>query len=104
MSVSAERVRDIIESEKFKNLVKKRLNFSITLTIIILAVYFGFILSIAFYKEFLSIKIGEHLTLGLPIGIGIIIFAWLLTGVYTRWANKDYDKAVRELRNEVLKN
>ncbi|MDP2301734.1 MAG: DUF485 domain-containing protein [Ignavibacteria bacterium] len=104
MSVSAERVRDIIESEKFKNLVKKRLKFSITLTIIILAVYFGFILSIAFYKEFLSIKIGEHITLGLPIGIGIIIFAWLLTGVYTRWANKDYDKAVRELRNEVLKN
>ncbi|MBU1096475.1 MAG: DUF485 domain-containing protein [Ignavibacteriae bacterium HGW-Ignavibacteriae-2] len=102
MGINAERVKEILESEKFKNLVKKRLKVSVTLTVIMLVVYFGFILSIAFYKEFLSIKIGEHLTLGLPIGIGIIIFAWILTGIYTRWANKEYDKSVRELRNEIL--
>jgi uncharacterized membrane protein (DUF485 family) len=69
-----------------------------------LLVYFGFMLSIAFYKEFLSIKIGEHVTLGLPIGIGVIVFAWILTGIYIRWANSKYDKAVRELRNEILEN
>lgn len=102
MSINSVRVKEILESEKFKTLVKKRLKVSITLTIIMLVVYFGFILSIAFYKEFLSYKIGEHLTLGLPIGIGIIIFAWILTGIYTRWANKNYDKSVRELRNEIL--
>ncbi|KUG25705.1 putative membrane protein, clustering with actp [hydrocarbon metagenome] len=102
MGIKAERVTTILNSEKFKDLVKKRLTVSITLTVIILVVYFGFILTIAFYKEFLAIKIGEHLTLGLPIGIGVIIFAWLLTGIYTRWANRKYDKAVRELRNEVL--
>ena len=104
MGIKAERVNEILDSPKFKELVKQRLTVSITLTVIILIVYFGFILSIAFYKEFLSIKIGEHLTLGLPIGIGIIIFAWILTGIYTRWANRKYDKAVRELRNEVLEN
>ncbi|NMB80367.1 MAG: DUF485 domain-containing protein [Ignavibacteria bacterium] len=102
MGIKAERVKEILGSEKFKNLVKKRVTVSVTLTIIMLIVYFSFILSIAFFKEFLSIKIGEHLTLGLPIGIGIIIFAWLLTGYYIRWANQNYDKAVRELRNEVL--
>jgi uncharacterized membrane protein (DUF485 family) len=102
MGIKAERVNEILSSEKFKNLVKKRVTVSVSLTIIMLLVYFGFILSIAFYKEFLSTKIGEHLTLGLPIGIGIIIFAWLLTGYYIRWANQKYDKAVRELRNEVL--
>lgn len=104
MGIKAERVKEILDSQKFKNLVKQRLTVSISLTIIMLVVYFGFILSIAFYKEFLSIKIGEHLTLGLPIGIGLIIFAWLLTGIYIRWANRNYDKAVRELRNEVLEN
>ncbi len=91
MGIKAERVTTILNSEKFKDLVKKRLTVSITLTVIILVVYFGFILTIAFYKEFLAIKIGEHLTLGLPIGIGVIIFAWLLTGIYTRWANRNYD-------------
>lgn len=102
MSMNSERVKEILNSEKFKNLVRKRLKVSITLTIIMLVVYFGFILTIAFYKELLAVKIGEYITIGLPIGIGIIIFAWILTGIYTRWANKDYDKSVRELRNEIL--
>lgn len=102
MGINEERVQEIVNSESFKNLVSKRLNFSLTLTIIMLVVYFGFILIIAFYKELLAVKIGEHLTLGLPIGVGIILFAWLLTGVYIRWANKTYDKSVRELRNQVL--
>ncbi|MBE0570630.1 MAG: DUF485 domain-containing protein [Ignavibacteriaceae bacterium] len=95
-------MKDILESEKFKELVKKRLRVSLSLTALMLIVYFGFILTIAFYKELLAIKIGEHITLGLPIGISIIVFAWLLTGFYTRWANNKYDKSVRELRNEIL--
>jgi len=102
MSINSEKVKEIIHSKKFHELVKKRLSVSLTLTIIMMIVYFGFILSIAFYKELLSIKIGEYFTVGIPIGIGIIVFAWLLTGIYTRWANKKYDKSVRELRNQIL--
>jgi len=103
MSIKSERVQEIVNSEKFKELVKKRLRVSLTLTVVILIVYFGFILTIAFYKELLAAKIGEHLTIGLPIGIGIIVFAWLITGLYTRWANHSYDKSVRELRDQVLR-
>lgn len=102
MGIQASSINDILESEKFKELVKKRLRVSLSLTALMLIVYFGFILTIAFYKELLAIKIGEHITLGLPIGISIIVFAWLLTGFYTRWANNKYDKSVRELRNEIL--
>jgi len=102
MGIQASRVKEILDSEKFKNLVKKRLTVSLSLTALMLIVYFGFMLTIAFYKELLALKIGEHITIGLPIGIGIIVFAWLLTGFYTRWANNKYDKAVRELRNEIL--
>jgi len=102
MGINEERVQEIVNSASFKDLVSKRLKFSLTLTIIMLVVYFGFILVVAFYKELLAVKIGEHITLGLPIGIGIILFAWMLTGVYIRWANKTYDKSVRELRNQVL--
>lgn len=101
MSIKQEDVRTILESDKFKALVRKRVSVTMTLTIIMLVVYFGFILVIAFNKEILAAKIGEHVTLGLPIGIGIILFAWLLTGVYTRWANGSYDKSVRELRNQI---
>ncbi len=102
MSITQEDVRTILESEKFKSLVKKRISVSLSLTLIMLVVYFGFILAIAFNKEWLATKIGEHITIGLPIGIGIIVFAWLLTGIYTRWANSSYDKSVRELRNQII--
>ncbi len=102
MGIQASRVKEILDSDKFRNLVRKRLRMSISLTTLMLIVYFGFILTIAFYKELLTIKLGAHLTIGLPIGIGIIVFAWLLTGYYTRWANRDYDKLVRELRNDIL--
>lgn len=102
MGIQPKRVKEILESPKFHNLVNKRLKVSLSLTALMLIVYFGFILTIAFNKELLAAKIGEHITIGLPIGIGIIAFAWLLTGYYTRWANKNYDKSVRELRNEIL--
>ena len=101
MSLKQEDVRRILASDEFKALVRKRVSVSLTLTFIMLVVYFGFILVIAFDKELLAAKIGEHITLGLPIGIGIIVFAWLLTGVYTWWANGSYDKSVREMRNQI---
>jgi len=68
-----------------------------------LIIYFGFILLVAFNKEFLAGKIGEYITIGLPIGIGVIVFAWLLTGVYIWWANNKYDRLVKEFRNQILK-
>ncbi|MDP3683514.1 MAG: DUF485 domain-containing protein [Ignavibacteria bacterium] len=103
MSTKSDKAQEIVNSEKFKKLVKKRLSVSLTLTAVVLFVYFGFILTVAFYKDLLAYKIGEHLTIGLPIGIGIIFFAWLLTGLYTYWANHSYDKSVREFRNQILK-
>lgn len=102
MGINEARVQEIVNSPNFKDLVSKRLKFSLTLTVIMLVVYFGFILVVAFNKELLAVKIGEHITIGLPIGIGIILFAWMLTGIYIRWANKTYDRSVRELRNQVL--
>lgn len=103
MSVHPSRVREILASDDFKTLVRKRIVVSSVLTVVMLVVYFGFILSIAFYRELLSYKIGEYLTLGLPVGIGLILFAWLLTGYYIRWANRYYDQSVRDLRNRVLR-
>ncbi|MBR9974307.1 MAG: DUF485 domain-containing protein [Bacteroidetes bacterium] len=102
MSLNESDIQEILASEEFRSLVRKRISVSLTLTFIMLAVYFGFILVIAFNKELLAVKIGDTLTIGLPIGIGIIVFAWLLTGVYTRWANHSYDNRVRSLRNQIL--
>jgi len=60
--------------------------------------YFGFILLLAYNKMYLAQKIGVHLTLGIPIGLGVIGLAWLLTGVYVLWANQVYDKTAEAIK------
>ncbi len=94
----------IIDSPKFKAFVRQRWRISLLLTFIMLSIYFGFVLTVAFLKDWLSYKIGEHMTLGLPIGVGIIISAWVLTGIYVGWANNVYDKKVEELKSTHFSN
>ncbi len=62
--------------------------------------YFGFIFVLAFKKDILSQKVSEGLTVGIPVGIAIIVISWLLTGIYVYWANTYYDRAVEEIKNK----
>lgn len=93
-------IHEVLESKPFKDLVAKRWSISLILTFLMLFVYFGFILVLAFDKEFLAQKIGVHVTLGIPIGVGVILFAWLLTGIYVRWANTVYDTEVSRISTQ----
>ncbi len=90
------------DSPQFKAIVKRKWIIFLILTCIMVVIYFGFILLIAFDKPYLAKPIGKNITLGLPIGIGILIFAWVLTGVYTYWANNIYDKQINELKKKIL--
>jgi uncharacterized membrane protein (DUF485 family) len=89
----------IINSPAFKAFVKQRWRVSLLLTFIMLIIYFGFVLTVAFHKDWLGHKIGQHVPIGLPIGVGIILSAWALTGIYVSWANNVYDKKVEELKS-----
>jgi uncharacterized membrane protein (DUF485 family) len=90
------------ELPEFRSLIKKKWRVSLILTLIMFVIYFGFILLIAFDKSLLATLIGNNITLGLPIGIGILIIAWILTGIYVLWANKNYDKQVEELKKKIV--
>ncbi|QLA16321.1 DUF485 domain-containing protein [Desulfolutivibrio sulfoxidireducens] len=81
----------------FRELVRKKWTISLVLTALILVVYFGFILVLAFAKDVLTAKIGTHMTLGLPVGLGVILSACVLTGIYVLWANTTYDASVRNI-------
>ena len=91
----------IMQSPEFKKLVSTRWSVSLVLTLVMLAVYIGFLLVVAFNKEFLATKISPNLTLAIPVGLGIILFAWILTGIYVYWANNTYDAAVQKLKDQV---
>ncbi|MGB9766682.1 MAG: DUF485 domain-containing protein [Sulfurihydrogenibium sp.] len=88
----------------FQKLVSKRNSVMITLTAIELIIYFGFILLVAFNKQFLAQKLGEGvITIGIPIGIGVIVLSFLLTGVYVYIANKDFDELTEKIKQKYTK-
>ena len=96
--------QEILDSAEFKKLISKRWAVSIALASVMLSIYFGYLLLIAFNKPVLASMIGHNLTLAIPVGLGIIISAWLLTGVYVLWANDKYDGAVNEIKAKIRKN
>ena len=87
----------------FKELVKKRTKFAWTLTISILIVYFSFILTIAFKPSLLATPISSSsvTTIGIPIGIFVIVFSFILTGVYVKRANSEFDTLTTKIKENL---
>jgi uncharacterized membrane protein (DUF485 family) len=63
-----------------------------------LVVYFGFILLIAFAKDFLAERVVSGLSVGMALGVFVILATWVLTWIYVRWANRVYEPEVARLR------
>jgi len=88
----------IRESAAYQTLVRRRSRFAWILTAIMLVVYFGYIGLIAFDKPFLAQPIGPGvMSLGIPVGVGIILITIALTGIYVVRANSEFDRLTREI-------
>nr|WP_315260098.1 DUF485 domain-containing protein [uncultured Duganella sp.] len=95
-------VQQLKRDPNYQKLVKSRSRFGWLLTAAMLVVYYGYILLIAFDKEFLATKTGEGvMTWGMPIGLFVIIFTVLITGVYVRRANSQYDELTQAIHAKV---
>ena len=67
-------------------------------------VYYGFILLVAFNKEFLTQKLGAGvITVGMPVGLFVIVFTIVITGIYVRRANSEFDDLTEEIKKAVSK-
>jgi uncharacterized membrane protein (DUF485 family) len=86
---------------KYQKLVSTRSSYSWLMTILMLIVYYGFIALIAFNKAVLSAPLGATgvTTVGIPIGVGVILFTIIITGIYVRRANTEFDT----LKEEIIK-
>lgn len=74
-----------------------RWRIAFVLSAIMLVAYYGFILLVAFDKPLLATRLGDGLSLGILLGALVIVFAWVLTIIYTKWANGVYDREIEEL-------
>ena len=79
-------------------LARRRWNVALSLTAIMIVMYFGFILLIAYNKPLLATPVTPGLTLGILLGALVIVASWLLTWVYVAWANAKYDPELHELQ------
>lgn len=89
---------------KYLELRNKRNRLGLFLTLLMLAVYYGYIALIAFDKSFLAQPIGAGVTsLGIPIAMGVIVFSVIITGLYVRRANGEYDKLTQDILKDATK-
>lgn len=91
----------ITRNPKFQELVKSRASLGWTLSVVMLAIYLGFIALVAYDKPLLAAPIGAGvMSWGVPIGLFVIVSAFILTGIYVSKANAKYDTLTRQIVEE----
>lgn len=83
------------------SLTAARWRIAIALTIAMMILYFGFILLVAFNKPLLGRQVTDGLSVGILLGVLVIVSSWILIWVYVRWANNHYDARVAQLRDQL---
>ena len=88
----------------YQQLKARRSSFGWWLTAAMLVVYYGFIVLVAFDKPLMATRLGTGvMTLGMPIGLGVILFTVVITAIYVRRANNEFDRLSAEVNKAVLK-
>ena len=97
-------VQRIANDPNYQELKAKRTRFGWWLTLAMMVVYYGFILLVAFNKDFLAQKLGAGvMTLGIPVGFGVIVFTIVVTAYYVNRANREFDTLAEAVAKGVLK-
>ena len=92
----------IKSSATYRELVRKRSKLAWTLTALVLVVYYGYVLLVAFDKSLLAARMGAGvMTWGMPIGLFVIVFTVVITGLYVRHANSNYDELTDQIKREA---
>jgi uncharacterized membrane protein (DUF485 family) len=93
------RLEAIRRDPDFVRLTAARSRYAWIVTLSMMAIYFGFILLIAFNKDLLASRLGDGvLTLGIPVGLGVILSALVLTGLYVSRANSVFDTLTERIK------
>jgi len=79
-------------------LARAQWRLALSLTAAMMAIYFAFVLLVAWAKPLLARQVVPGLSLGILLGAAVIVSAWALIWVYVRWANGHYDATVASLR------
>ncbi|MGA7426479.1 MAG: DUF485 domain-containing protein [Rhodoplanes sp.] len=101
MRANAAMIEAIRRDPHFQTLVRRRMRFALALTAATLIIYFGYIAVVAFAPQWLGVSVGGGMTLGIPIGLLVIVAAFVLTALYVHRANTEYDALTRRILEDI---
>lgn len=81
-----------------ESLAAARSRIAVGLTAAMTVIYVAFILLIAYGKTLLGRVIAPGLSVGIALGVLVIVAAWALILAYVYWANTHYDHRVVTIR------
>ena len=94
----------VTSNPKYQELKSKRSTIGWLLTLSMMVVYYGFILLVAYNKPLLATKIGGGVTtLGMPLGIGVLVYTIVITIIYVRRANGEFDDLTEQIVKGSMK-
>lgn len=101
--MSAEsKLQALKDSADYQALIKERAKVIWPLAWVMLIVYYAYILVIAFAPGLFAAKTGDgHMTYGMVIGLGVILFSFALTGIYVRIANAKLEPLVKKIQDDA---
>ncbi|MEN3371475.1 DUF485 domain-containing protein [Dechloromonas sp. ZS-1] len=90
---------------KFQELVARRGRFAWTLSLITLVMFYGFVLVVAFNPMSLGQPIaeGSRWTIGVTVELFMFVFFWVLTALYVKRANGEFDAINQEIIKDAWK-
>jgi uncharacterized membrane protein (DUF485 family) len=90
--------RRIENDPNYQKLVSERKSLGWTLAVITLVMYYGYIAIVAFAPSLIASPLFGSITVGIVLGVAIILASILLTGIYVMRANAEYD----DLTNAIV--
>ena len=101
MRAKTELIEAIRRDPNFQTLVTRRTRLASALTAAVLIIYFGYIAVVAFAPQWLGVSVGGGMTLGIPLGLLVIVAAFVLTALYVHRANTEYDALTRQILEDI---
>ncbi len=101
VKVSSSMYAHIRSNPRFAELVARRTRFAVTLSAIVLVIFYGFVMMVAFAPDLVAMRLfeGSNLTVGIALGLLQFVLFWVLTLVYVRRANGEFDDLNKEIVN-----
>ena len=90
----------IAQSADFKSLVARRGKFTVIALIISFVYYFALPLSVGYLPQIMNQKVTGSINLAYWFALSQFFVAWIIAGVYARYANRHFDPIAERIRKE----